>query len=58
MSDKVSYQSLCYSVHKNADWSIQLGLHRISNPDPDDFAISLHREPESRSSVALSLNID
>jgi cysteine dioxygenase len=22
----------------------QLGLHRISNPDPDDFAISLHRK--------------
>lgn len=23
--------------------SDKLGLHRISNPDPDDFAISLHR---------------
>lgn len=23
--------------------SDKLGLHRISNPDPHDFAISLHR---------------
>lgn len=23
---------------------IKLGLHRISNPDPKNFAISLHRE--------------
>ena len=22
----------------------ELGLHRISNPDPDNFAVSLHRE--------------
>jgi cysteine dioxygenase len=24
--------------------SDQIGLHRISNPSPDNFAVSLHRE--------------
>lgn len=27
--------------------SDRLGLHRISNPDPDNFAISLHRKRSS-----------
>lgn len=45
MSDKVRKQSNLYHyAYRCANWSNQLGLHKISNPDPDDFAISLHRK--------------
>ncbi|EZF10949.1 hypothetical protein H112_07864 [Trichophyton rubrum D6] len=49
MSDKVSSTSLSlYIRQRMLAWlarltsNIQLGLHKISNPDPNDFAISLH----------------
>ncbi|EFE38607.1 cysteine dioxygenase, putative [Trichophyton verrucosum HKI 0517] len=53
MSDKVSLplSCMCVCIRKRMlawfAWltlNIQLGLHKISNPDPNDFAISLHYE--------------
>lgn len=35
----------------------QLGLHRISNPDPDDFAISLHRKSGPYSFIYVALQV-
>lgn len=42
MSDKVSCTSDVSEDHL-ADL-VKLGLHRISNPDPEKFAVSLHRK--------------
>jgi hypothetical protein len=33
-----------YQVDQTTYMSDKLGLHRISNPDPNDYAVSLHRK--------------
>jgi cysteine dioxygenase len=33
-----------YETDQVAYMSDKLGLHRISNPDPNDYAVSLHRK--------------
>jgi cysteine dioxygenase len=36
-------QETVFTENGTTYMSDKLGLHRISNPDPDNFAISLHR---------------
>lgn len=33
-----------YDTNEVTYMSDKLGLHKMSNPDPDDFAVSLHRK--------------
>jgi cysteine dioxygenase len=43
-----------YGENQVTYMSDKLGLHRISNPDPEDFAISLHRMFASSFYVSIS----
>lgn len=43
ISDKVGANLRSVNPAAN-EWGGQIGLHRISNPDPDNIAVSLHRE--------------